>query len=358
MKIVDIDYKQGIMTVHVENVDDLYVLFTFLKPGDLVRAKTTRRLKIREGESIRKSMVLTIEVEKVSFHEFGERIRIQGIIREGPEKFVSLGSYHTISVKVGDTITIIRPDGLTEEELEPLREAEELSAHKPIILVAIEEGEATIGVLTSYGVKIYTSIMRHVSSKDSPKEYDSLLKAFFSEVLEVVNELINQTDPIALIIAGPGFTKEHFNNYIEGKLVKQIPVVLDSVTSGTEAGIYEIIRRGTPDKVLKDQRVAKETALIEELIMHLSKKDNLAVYGLEETEEAITYGAVRILLVSMDLIKSHDFELRQKILKLIKLAKSYRSEVYLISTLHPAGKQFSAFGGIAAILRYPLRRGE
>ena len=358
MRIVEYDSKQGLITLHIENIDDLYVLFTFIKPGDLVKARTTRKLKIREEESIRKAMILTIEVEKVGFHEFGERLRIHGVIREGPEKFVSLGSHHTINVLVGDTITILRPTGLKDEDLLPLKEAEELAGHKPILLVAIEEGEATIGILTSYGLRIYTSVIRHVSAKDNPKEYDSLLKAFFSEVLEIINELINQVDPIAIIVAGPGFTKEHFRNYIEDKLRKRISIVLDSVTSGTEAGVYEIVRRGTPDKVIRDQRVAKETALIEELLMHLSKKDNLAVYGLEATEQAVNYGAVRTLLVSMDLIKSHDFTLRERVLKLIKTAKSTRSEVILISTLHPVGKQFASFGGVAAILRYPLQKGD
>ncbi len=356
MRIVEVDLKGGAITLHIENIDDLYVLSSFIRKGDLVKAKTSRRIKIREGESVRKTMVLTLEVDKVSFHEFGERIRVHGVIREGPERFVSLGSYHTINVKLGDTITIIRPGGLTEEELDPIKEAEKLSEHKPILLLAIEEGEATVGILTSYGLKIYANVRRNVSAKDNPKEYDSLLKAFFSEVIDIINELINQYDPIALIIAGPGFTKEHFRNYLDRKIRRKLPVVVDNVTSGTEAGVYEIIRRGTPDKVLREQRVSKETSLIQEVIMHLSKKDNLVAYGLDEVEKAVTYGIVKTLLVSMAMLKNPDPEKREKILKLIKLAKSFRSEVYLISTLHPTGKQFLSLGGIAAILRYPIKK--
>jgi len=356
LKIVEFDPKRGTIVLHIDNIDDLYVLSSFIKKGDLVKAKTSRRIKIREGESVRKMMTLTLEVDKVSFHEFGERIRIHGVIREGPERFISLGSYHTINVKLGDTITVIRPDGLTEEELDPIKEAEKLSEHKPILLLAIEEGEATIGILTSYGLKIYSNVRRNISAKDNPKEYDSLLKSFFSEVIEIINELINQYDPIAIIVAGPGFTKEHFKNYLDKKLSKKLPVIIDNVTSGTEAGVYEIIRRGTPDKVLHDQRVSKETALVQEVIMHLSKKDNLVAYGLDEVEKAVTYGVVKKLLVSMNMLKNPDPEKREKILKLIKLAKSFRSEVYLISTLHPIGKQFLSFGGIVAILRYPVRK--
>jgi len=358
VKIVEIDHKEGKIIIHIDTFDDLYALYSFIRVGDLVTAKTTRRLKLREGESSRKTMILTIEVEKVSFQEFAERLRITGIIREGPERFVSIGSYHTINVNVGDTITIVRPSGLSEEELEPLKDAVSLSEHKPIILVAIEEGEATVGILTSYGLKVYATVRKNVYAKDTPKEYDSLLKSFFADLISVINELISQYDPIAIIIGGPGFTKEHFQEYLGDRLNKEIPIIVDNVTSGTVAGLYELIRRGTPSKAIEEQRVAKEAMLIEDLIAHLSKKDNLAVYGLKETEEAVNYGLVKILLISMDLIRTSDIETRERIFNMIKTAKAYRGEIIFISSLHPMGKQFKAFGGIAAILRYPIRKGD
>jgi len=354
LRIVDLDKKRGLIVIHVDNLDDLYVLFNFIAPGDFVTARTSRKIKIREGEAFRKSMILTIEVKAVSFHEFAERLRVRGLIRSGPEKFVSIGSHHTINVKVGDTIQIERPGGFTDEDLEILREAEKIAGHRPILIIAIEEGEATIGILTSYGVRIYATIRKNISK--GADEYDSLLKAFFSQILDAINELMNQIDPIAIIIAGPGFTKEYFQEYLKEKLSRKVPIVIDSVTSGTAAGIYEVIRRGTPDKVLSDQRVSKETALIEELLMHIGKKDNLAVYGLNEVEEVVNYGLARTLLVSMRLINTVDKELRDRILNIIKKAKTTRCEVILISTMHPSGKQFASLGGIAAILKYPLKK--
>ncbi|MHA1609759.1 MAG: mRNA surveillance protein pelota [Candidatus Njordarchaeales archaeon] len=354
MRIIELDRKKGLITISVENTDDLYVLYSFIKPGDIVIAKTSRRIKIREGVSVRKSMILKIEVKAVSFHEFAEILRLRGTILEGPERFVSLGSFHTINVKIGDTITIIRPNDLTDADLQPLREAEKLSKFKPILLVAIEEEESTIAVLTSYGLKIITSVHRSLGSKSDSKEYESRLRMLFSDVTNVVMEAIKQYDPQAIIVAGPGFTKEYFVEFLKIRLDRKIPIVIDSVTSGTEAGIQEIIRRGTPQKVLAEQRVAEETAKIEEFLMHIGKDDKLAVYGYEPVKQALEMGAVDTLLLSMSLINTVDLELRRKILKLVELAKMTRSRVLFISTMHPAGKQFLRFGGIAALLRYRL----
>ncbi|MHA1615874.1 MAG: mRNA surveillance protein pelota [Candidatus Njordarchaeales archaeon] len=354
MRILEIDKKQGLIKILVENTDDLYVLFSFIRPGDIAVARTSRRIKIREGVSVRKPMVLKIEIQDVGFHEFAEMLRLKGRILEGPERFVSIGSYHTINVKAGDSITIIRPEGLSDIDLQPLREAEELTKFSPILLIAIEEEEATIGVLTSYGLKVLTSV-RGVFADKSDKEYESRLRKFFSDVLSVVSEAINQYEPQAIIIGGPGFTKEHFADFVKERLNRKIPILIDSVTSGTEAGLYELIRRGTPQKVLAEQRVAEETAKIEELLMHIGKNDRLAVYGYEEVKEALEMGAVETLMISMSLINTTDLNLRKRILELVKLAKATRSRILFVSTMHPAGKQFARLGGIAAILRYPIK---
>ena len=354
LQILELDKKKGIMKIRIDNMDDLYVLYTFIKPGDQVVAKTSRRIKIREELSVRKTMILKIEVKEVGFHEFAEMLRLRGIILEGPERFVSFGSYHTINVRVGDTLTLIRPGGLSDIDIQPIREAEKLSRFKPIIIVAIEDEEATVGVLTSYGLRIITSVRKNLGDKRDTKNYESRLKMFFSDVIEVLKETINQYDSLAIIVGGPGFTKEHFAEYLKTKLSKQIPIVIDSATSGTEAGIHELIKRGTPQKVLQNQRVAEETAKIEEFLMHVGKNDGLATYGYDEVKRALEMGAVDTLLISMSLINTIDPEKRNKILELMRLAKATRSKILLISTLHPAGKQFARLGGIAAILRYAI----
>lgn len=347
MKILELDeVKRRWIVLRPDNVDDLYTLSEFIRPGDLVTARTRRKVKMESGADV-KPMTLTIEVEKVSFYAFGEELRVLGRIVEGPEKFVQVGSYHTLRIRVGTIIKIERPEGFTDEDLELLREAEALSAIPPVVLVAIEDGEATIGVLTSRELSVVGSLSKNIPKSE---EYSSLLRAFFARVLELVRKALEESKTKLLIIAGPGFTKDEFAQFVRER-IKDAQILVDSVTSGTVQGVYEIVRRGLPERLIHQHRVSLETRKIEELFEHLAKQDGLAAIGLEETKRAVEYGVARDLLVSMRLINTPDTRLRDEIRKLIRTAKSYRTSVILVSTAHPAGEQFAEIG-VAAILRF------
>ena len=80
MKILKKDYKHGIIELIPENTDDLYAIYRVLKPGDKVTASTTRRIKRGEEEGRadsgeRVKMILTVEIEELAFHGFGDNLR-------------------------------------------------------------------------------------------------------------------------------------------------------------------------------------------------------------------------------------------------------------------------------------------
>ncbi|MCK4687445.1 MAG: mRNA surveillance protein Pelota, partial [Candidatus Lokiarchaeota archaeon] len=96
MKILEYNQKQQEITVKIESLYDLWILFNLISKNDKVAARTQRRIVLKEGsKGERKSMYLKLNVEDVSFHEFTNRLRIKGTILEGPEDFVSYGTYHT-----------------------------------------------------------------------------------------------------------------------------------------------------------------------------------------------------------------------------------------------------------------------
>src|SRR5207245_10780364 len=89
MRVLHRDPKTGEIKVRVENADDLWHLHNLLLPGDLVRASTTRREEVKSdkvrperGEKVR--VTLTIRVEGVEIQAFSDRLRIPGVIVEGP----------------------------------------------------------------------------------------------------------------------------------------------------------------------------------------------------------------------------------------------------------------------------------
>ena len=46
-------------------------------------------------------MILTVRVEAVEFQAFTTRLRIRGIVIEGPEKYGVVGKNHTHSIEPG-----------------------------------------------------------------------------------------------------------------------------------------------------------------------------------------------------------------------------------------------------------------
>ena len=64
--------KKGQVKVLTENQDDLWYLSTIIEPGDLVKGKTIRKIKIGEGDQrktqiSKKPVFLKIEVEKTEY---------------------------------------------------------------------------------------------------------------------------------------------------------------------------------------------------------------------------------------------------------------------------------------------------
>lgn len=107
MRILEFNEKQDSLTIHVENEDDLWLLYTMLKKDDEVVAKTLRDVSIGDN-SRRVPMIIRLKVERKEFQEFTTRLRIHGIVLDAPERYSVKGSHHTINLDIGDDITIIR----------------------------------------------------------------------------------------------------------------------------------------------------------------------------------------------------------------------------------------------------------
>ncbi len=361
MRIINIDRKAGIIELQIEDINDLYVLWNFLRPGDYVEATTSRKVKFESGNVERIKMRLTIEVERVGFHEMLETLRVSGRIVEGPQKYTSEGAHHTIKLGVGMKVKILRPQGFSDTDIEILEEADILRTLNPIIIVAVERDEATVGILYGYKIKIITSVYQSVSYKDAANA-ESIKKAFFSKICNVIKEILRQHKSIdAIIVAGPGLTKKSFASYMKSslgeKMLGDIPVIIDQASSGTVSAIYEVLRRGTILKVSSRMIIAQDIKDFEEFLEHLGRGDGLAVYGVDVVARVAEWGAARKILVCVELINTANEKLRERTLAMIRHAKSSSCDIRIISRTHPLHDRLENFGGIVAILRYRIGEG-
>lgn len=195
-----------------------------------------------------------------------------------------------------------------------------------------------------------------------------------------------------LLIGGPSPTKEEFEagNFLHHEVQKKIIGLFD-VAYTNEDGLPELV--DAAKDALAGMAVVKEKSYMDRFLKELVKDNGLAAYGEESIRKNLEVGAVDILLLSSNLRKSRlrikcqscdytnertvsmpvgttvrDIDLStcpkctaplvleeeiDIIDELAKLADQSSAKVELISDDFEEGSiLYSAFGGIAAILRY------
>jgi protein pelota len=346
VKVIFKDPKTGEIKLVPENLDDIWHLYNIIEEGDLVRMVTFRTAeddkadKLRAKKTEKKRMKLGIKVEKLAFHEFSNRLRIQGVIVEGDQ---DLGSHHTFNVDAEEMqpLSIIK-DRWQAHELDRIDEAVQQRTEPKLVFVSLDEDSATIAVLFQSGVQTVAEVDAHRSGK--MYESKDVSQDYYGEIISVVKTTKKPDSP--LVIIGPGFAREHFMK--RGK-EKEPSLFENAITHATANsgmnGIHEALKVGIVEQITKENRVSKETQAIEHLLEEI-KKDGLATYGKKETEDALQRGAAEKLLISDVLVRSRDGEY------LLELARKTHCDFIIINTMHEAGKKFDGLGGAAALLRF------
>jgi protein pelota len=360
LKILKRVLKEGKIVLKVETLDDLWHLYNTVGPSDIVISRTSRRVRVgdedsRKSDSVRKIMMLKLQVEDVSFHNFSNRVRIKGVILEGGGDLVNIGSYHTINIEVGDTLAIIK-EHWPKFVLDRLKEATKSQLRPMCLIVTIEDGTAELFLAADFGIQEAVRIRTSISRKrGDQKSYDATMKEFFADILLALQSQIEQHQFGLIVIAGPGFVKDHFRDYLAGAKIKDLPpVVVESSNSIGVPGAKEILYRGVISKAVTELKVETETRLVELLIEQISKDNGLGAYGNDEVSSAVQYGAVEELLITDKKLREGDEKTRRWMDSLIRNVETTRGSFHIVSTEHPAGDQLQRLGGIGAILRFRL----
>lgn len=332
-------YKNEVR-IRIEGIDDLWHLYHILKRGDSLSGLTTRSVKTTtEAEKDRKTVLLSIEVDKVGFQEFSGDMRVSGAITQGPED-VPLGTHHTFTLKPGSEIKVTKQ--WKSWELDRLKEAQQ--NQKPVGLVVLDNESALVGITSAYGVKTLAKIESHYPRKGDPG-FDLAQKTFFGEIIAALPSTERT------IIGGPGFAKDNLESLLKDKrpdLAKAC--VFTSTSSSTETGFREIVSNKL-DAVLADARISREEGLMESFVEAVGK-EGLVTYGLEAVGRAVESSAVQTLLVGEALLISKRLEDDPRLDEWMEQVRNSNGKVEILSRLTEAGKKLEGFGGIAAFLRY------
>jgi peptide chain release factor subunit 1 len=264
-------------------------------------------------------------------------------------------------------------------------------------LIVIDRKEATLGLLSGKRIVVIKNVQSLVPSKhgrggQSQRRFERLIEIaaheFYVKIAGLCTEaFLTKKELKGLIVGGPGATKDYFVNegYLHHELKKKVIPTFFDVGYTDESGLKELVGRATD--TLSDIALAKEKKLMQRFMEEIRKTDGLFMYGENEIRSALAIGAVDLLYLSEGLRKHrlklkcmscgnaveetlvHDAEPMEKCPKcgqslsveektdvvdeLYKLAGTSKSKVELISEDSDEGKMLlTAFGGIAAILRY------
>ena len=349
MIIINSDFKSGKVKLKITEPEDLWYLSHLIDPGDFIKGKTTRKIKIGQGENAKvakKNYVVKIEAETIDFGSSGETLRINGKIKEAPEE-IPKDSYQAIALELG-TEFIIEKVSWLEYQKQKLQEATEKRYN---YLICIFDREEAIFALTKkFGYEVILKMVGEVANKAQTVE---IKKNFQLEIIKSLEEYNKRYSPENIVVASPAFWKEDLFKKINNLELKK-KIVLATCSDISERSIDEVIKRPELNKIMGSSRTRKEKLLMDDLLNEISK-NNLAVYGFEEVKKAIAAGAISKLLITDDFIQQQRstgnyLELDE----LMKKIDHLQGEINIISSQQESGQRLDGLGGIAALLRYKL----
>jgi protein pelota len=352
------DEKKSAMTLTPQDPDDIWTLYNLIQPGDKLYAKTSRIIKIetdgtRPTEGKRLPMFLGIEVEKTTFRTLSDNLRVTGIIFEAPEKYAVKGSHHTITLSVKRSCTLMK-DHWYRHDRELVKRSGQWKT-PPIYLLAVDDDECSIALLSQNNLDIITDVKGNLPRKREVGKREKAQQQYFNSIISILNAQ-KRMDEAFLAIIGPGFIKDALVRYLKSRhpsLFQQISVI-GSASSGGVGGIKEALRSGVLDKATKQVRIVEESKAVSELLQRLGNSPETVTYGLLTVQKAVEYGAANKILISLKLLREVDPLKRRNLEALLRQAESMGGRIMIIGHQHEAGEQLLSLGGIAAELRYAI----
>jgi peptide chain release factor subunit 1 len=271
-------------------------------------------------------------------------------------------------------------------------------------LLLIDRRECTVGMLKGNRIELNKYMTSQVPGKhgkggQSQRRFERLTEIaaheWFVKCGEKASEIFSSEDNIeGIIIGGSGPTKQYFidENYLHYDIQDKIVEIFDTGYTD-EYGLKELVNKAS--KTMSNLKIAKEKEIMNSFLKEVTKTgENLAVYGEREVRKALKIGAIDTLLISenlrnyrvkfrcdsckktkemtidVDMFKDfnkpdcskcesdNSMELEEKkdlIEDFSNNAEETGTNVFLISNETEEGDSlYSAFNGIAGILRYPL----
>ena len=356
----------GMVLLRPETSEDLWHAYNLLRPGDLVRC-TTQRKVVKESatgstQSSKKRMMLTVQVQKVDFETDVLQVRLSGTVQSESD-FVRMGAHHTLTLELNQNFSIekncwdqIYLDQL-EDAVHPDRQAE-------VAAIVMQTGLAHVclvtGALTITKARIEVNIPK---KRTGSSNHAKAITKFYEAVYQAVLRHIDFTKVKCVVLGSPGFVKDDFFKYLQQESVRRedrsllenkSKFVLCRASSGHKHALEEVFSDPNIMAQMTETKVAREVTVLNQFMKLMAADPDRAYYGYDHVAKANEELAVASLLVTDELFRNSDVKTRKKYVQLVESVRENGGEVFIFSSMHVSGQQLQQVSGVAAILRYPL----
>lgn len=346
MKVYKKNFKDLFFELGIDNLDDLWVLSLFISEGDRVGSQTTRRFRVQgSDDSEKKSVFINLNVKSTKLDLHLQMLKVIGLIESGfPEQYVNVGEHHSFDLAKGDKITI-KKSILLDFQKKILNKAIEAKEKNNIYLIVLDDDSCVIARLDESRYEVITEITFKGSGKREGGQRLASREQYFESILKVIN---NENFDKA-IVGGPGFEKENLQKYIlekQPKILHNKFIYCQAASPGL-SGIKELINGGQVKKLISDLSVQKDSDLINEFLLHLSK-DKPVTYGLIQIKEALDKNALKHVMITDKYFHENYNEIKNLLLRF----EDNKIDYHIVNSDSEPGRILDNLTGIAAFLYY------
>ncbi len=341
MRVYKLDKKHNFIELEPETLDDLWILNLIISESDLVGGKSTRRFRIEGSkDSEKKTIFVKISIEKKELDLSNQMLKLTGIIKFGtPEDYVDLNSHQSLEITLGTKISIEKIQ-ILEYECDLLEKAKgNLLAPKIILLVLDDD----VSIIAKVNVRKF-DILAEIKSGKSGKmlESNSYRGKYFTEIYEALQRYEKEI----VVVAGPGFEKDYFKEFISTKQdIKKFKFT--HINSSGLSGLNELLKGGTIKELLSEFVLQKDDELMNNFMIAVAKGNKVS-YGYTQVLLDLDKAIIKEIMVTDDFFMKNYNNIRELFFKIDKL----KIPSHIIVSESDAGKQLDSLGGIAAFLYY------
>ncbi|KAI9512217.1 pelota [Russula earlei] len=368
----------------------MWHLYNLIREGDNVRAPAIRRVQsvsaTGSSESHRVRTTLTLQVTRIEFTppvaptagagdptsssssspvDPTASLQITGRVVEENEH-VKMGAFHTLDVEANRDVRIEKPEW-DSVSLERIEEASQPGRGAEVGAVVCGEGTAAFCLLSQHMTVVLQRIDVSVPRKrvGSASAHEKGIARFYDTLYQSFLRHIPYANPTlrAIVIASPGWVRDAVFDYIMAQATLAGNKVLLGarhkfmrvhVNSPHVHSLVEVLKSPQVASQLKETKFAREGIALDNFFKMLASDEQRAWYGPDHVALAVDRGAVGALLISDELFRAGDPEVRKRYVSLVEDVREKRGEVVIFSSMHESGQQLNQITGIAAILTFPL----